>query len=113
MEYEFRVVYKPNKTHVVVDVLSNLSDSSKPLGVPYETMDASLFFVEPLWMQEVKTYLEISQMPKTLNLVQKQKLAKKVVTFIFKEGIMYRVGQDNRLCRCLTTSKALCYKRAT
>jgi uncharacterized membrane protein len=35
LEYEFIVVYKPNKTHVVVDVLSKLSDNSKPLGVPY------------------------------------------------------------------------------
>jgi len=35
LEYEFIVVYKPNKTHVVVDALSKLSDNSKPLGVPY------------------------------------------------------------------------------
>jgi hypothetical protein len=38
-----------------------------------------------------------------LNLVQK--LAKKTKPFILKEGIMYRVGQDNKLYRCLTTSK--------
>jgi hypothetical protein len=29
---------------------------------------------------------------KTLNLVQKQKLAKKAKPFTLKEGIMYRVG---------------------
>jgi hypothetical protein len=34
-------------------------------------MDASLFYVEPTWMQEVKTYLEIVQMLETLNLVHK------------------------------------------
>jgi hypothetical protein len=33
LKYEFIVVYKPGKTHVVVDVLSRLPDSSKPLGV--------------------------------------------------------------------------------
>jgi hypothetical protein len=33
-------------------------------------------------------------------------LAKKAKPFTLKEGIMYRVGQDNRMCRCLTTSKA-------
>ncbi len=44
--------------------------------------------------------------PKTLNLVQKQKLARKVKTFTLKEEIMYRVGQDNRMHKCLTTSKA-------
>jgi hypothetical protein len=43
-------------------------------------------------MQEVKTYLEINQMLETLNLAQKQKLARKAKPFIFKEGIMYKVG---------------------
>jgi hypothetical protein len=33
LEYEFTVVYKPGRTHVV-DVLSRLLDSSEPLGVP-------------------------------------------------------------------------------
>jgi len=41
-----------------------------------------------------------------LNLAQKQKLAKKVTPFILKEGIMYRVEQDNRMHICLTTSRA-------
>jgi hypothetical protein len=40
-----------------------------------------------------------------LNLVQKQKLAKKEEPFILKEGIMYRARQDNKMHRCLTTSK--------
>jgi hypothetical protein len=45
-------------------------------------------------------------MPKNLNLAQKQKLVRKGKPFILKEGIMYIVGQDNKLHRCLTTSKA-------
>ncbi len=40
-------------------------------------------------------------MLETLNLVYKQKLAKKVKHFILKEGIMYKVGQDNKMHRCL------------
>jgi len=55
--------------HVVVDVLSILLDNFEPLGVQDYTMDASLFFVKLIWMQEVKTYLEIGEMPETLNLV--------------------------------------------
>jgi hypothetical protein len=34
LEYEFTVVNKPIKTHVVVDVLSKLPNNSKPLSVP-------------------------------------------------------------------------------
>jgi hypothetical protein len=60
LEYEIKIIYKPNRTHVVVHALSRLLHNSKPLGVPNQTMDASLFFVEPIWMQEVKTYLKTS-----------------------------------------------------
>jgi hypothetical protein len=69
LKYEFTIVYKPSKTHVIVDVLSRLPDNSEPLGVPDQIMDASLFSIEPIWMQEVKTYVETCQMPKILNLV--------------------------------------------
>jgi hypothetical protein len=43
-------------------------------------------------MQEMKTYLEIGHMTKTLNLTQKQNLARKEKPFILKEGITYKVG---------------------
>ncbi len=59
LEYEFIIIYKPGRTHVVVDVLFRLPNSLKPLGIPNQTMDASLFFVEPIWMQEIKSYLKI------------------------------------------------------
>jgi hypothetical protein len=64
----------------------------------------SLFSIERIWMQEVKNYLKTSQMPKTLNLAQKQKLAKNAEPFTPKDEIMYRMGQDNKMRRCLTTS---------
>jgi hypothetical protein len=32
-------------------------------------------------------------------------LARKVEPFILKKGIMYIVGQDNKMRRCLTTSE--------
>ncbi len=105
-EYEFTIVYKLGTTHVIANVLSKFLNSLELLGVPYQTVDASLFFVEPTWMQEVKIYLKIGQMPKFLNLAQKQKLARKVEPFTLKEGIMYIVGQDNRMHKCLITLKA-------
>ncbi len=48
LEYEFTVVYKPGKTHVVADALSRLQNSSKPLGVLDQTINASLFSIEPI-----------------------------------------------------------------
>ncbi len=103
LEYEFTIVNKPSRTHVVVDVLSRLLNSSEPLGVLNQIVYTSLFSIEPIWMQEVKSYLKIG-LPETLNLAQKQKLAKNVEPFIIKEGIMYRMGKDIRMHKCLTTS---------
>jgi hypothetical protein len=44
-------------------------------------------------------------MPETLNLAQKQNLNRKIEPFTLKEGIVCRVGQGNRMHRCLTTSE--------
>jgi hypothetical protein len=53
-EYKFIVVYKPNRTHVVANALSKLLDCVEPLGIPDQIVDdASLFFIQPIWMQEV------------------------------------------------------------
>jgi hypothetical protein len=60
LEYEFIVNYNLGRTHMVVYVLSKLLDSSKPLGIPYQIVDASLLFIKPIQMQEVKRYLETS-----------------------------------------------------
>jgi hypothetical protein len=68
MEYEFIIVYKLSRIHVVTIVLSKLVNNSKPLSVSNLTIDVSLFSIEPIWMQEVKTYLQTRQMLKTLNL---------------------------------------------
>jgi hypothetical protein len=45
LEYEFTLVYKLGRTHVIVDVLSKLLNNLEPLGVPYQIVDASLFLV--------------------------------------------------------------------
>ncbi len=45
-------------------------------------------------------------MLETLNLTWKQKLAKKVKPFTLKEKKLYRVEQENKLCKCLTTLEA-------
>jgi hypothetical protein len=55
------------------------------LGIPNWTIDASLYSVKPIWMQEVKSYLETCQMLKTLNLAQKQRLVRKAKTFYFEK----------------------------
>jgi hypothetical protein len=47
LKYDFTVVYKPGRTHVVTDALSKLLDITKPTGVLDQTTYASLFYVKP------------------------------------------------------------------
>jgi len=43
-EYDFTIVYKPCKTHVVANALSRLLDNTKPTSLLDQTTDASLFY---------------------------------------------------------------------
>jgi hypothetical protein len=47
-------MYKPSKTHIVVDALSRFPNSSEPIGVLDQTIDASLFYTRLEWLNDVK-----------------------------------------------------------
>ncbi len=40
LEYDFTIMYKPSKTHVVADALLRLLDIIEPTGVPNQTINA-------------------------------------------------------------------------
>jgi hypothetical protein len=46
LEYDFTIVYKLGRTHVVVDALPKLLNIIKPIGVFDQTTNASLFYIE-------------------------------------------------------------------
>jgi hypothetical protein len=68
LKYDFTIVYKPSRTHVVADALSRLLDITKPIGVPNQTIDASLFYVEPKWLNDVKEFLRIRHIEGMLSI---------------------------------------------
>jgi hypothetical protein len=43
LKYQFIVVNKLGGTHVMANALSRLSNITKPIGVPDQTIDATLF----------------------------------------------------------------------
>ncbi len=51
-------MYKPSRTHVIVDALSRLLDIIKPIGVPNQTIRASRFYIKPIWLNDVKENLK-------------------------------------------------------
>jgi hypothetical protein len=59
LEYNFTIVYKPSRIHVVANALSRLPDNTKPIGVSNQTINASLFYIGPKWLNDVKNFLKI------------------------------------------------------
>jgi hypothetical protein len=57
LEYDFIVVYKPSRTHLVANALSRLLNIIKTIGVPDQTTYASLFYIELEWLKDVKEFL--------------------------------------------------------
>ncbi len=84
LEYDFTVVYKPSRTHVVSDALSRLPNSTEPTSVSNQTTYASLFYTKLEWLKDVKEFLRIGQIEGML-LVQ-QRLVRKAKPFTLKNG---------------------------
>jgi hypothetical protein len=59
LKYDFIVMYKISRTHVVANALSKLLDITQPTSVPNQTIDASLFYTKREWLKDVKEFLRI------------------------------------------------------
>jgi len=68
LEYDFIIVYKLGKTHVVIDASSKLPDITKPTSVPNQTTNASLFYTKPKWLNDVKEFLKTCQIEGILSI---------------------------------------------
>jgi len=51
-------VYKLSRIHVVANALSRLSDNIEPTSVLNQTINASLFYIGPEWLNDVKEFFE-------------------------------------------------------
>ncbi len=58
-------MYKLGITHVVTNALSKLPDIIEPIGVLDQTIDVSLVYIGPKWLNDVE-FLKIGQLGGTL-----------------------------------------------
>jgi hypothetical protein len=72
LKYDFTLVYKPSKTHVVINALFRLPDIIEPIGVLDQTTNVNLFYTKPKWLKDVKEFLKTRQFEGTLSIQQKQ-----------------------------------------
>jgi hypothetical protein len=57
MEYDFKIVYKLGRSHLMANALNRLPNQTKPIGVFNQTCDAHLFTLQPKWLQSLYEYL--------------------------------------------------------
>jgi hypothetical protein len=95
--YDFTVVYKLGKTHVVIDALSKLPNITEPTSVHDQTTYSNMFYTKPKWLNDVKENLKIRQIESMLLVQHKQRLVMKAKPFTLRNGELYRMGQDNKL----------------
>jgi hypothetical protein len=96
--YDFKIVYKPNRFHLMADALNILPNHTELVGVLDQTCDAHLFTLQLEWLQSVYEYLLEGVMPEILTTSQRKYLAQRAKPFVLKKGILYKFGQDNKFC---------------
>jgi hypothetical protein len=57
LEYDFLIIYKLGRSHFVADALFQMLDLIEQNGVLNQKMDATLFFLQSVWLQEISKYL--------------------------------------------------------
>jgi hypothetical protein len=50
LEYDFKIIYKPDRSHLMVDALNRLHNQIEHVGIPNQTCDAHLFTFQPKWL---------------------------------------------------------------
>ncbi len=64
MEYDFKIIYKLGRSHLMGNALSRLPNQTIFLGVLDQTCDAHLYTLQPEWLQNACEYLLEGMMPK-------------------------------------------------
>ncbi len=57
MEYDFKIVYKPSRSHLMAYALNILLNQKEHVGVPDQTCDCHMLTLQPKWLQNVYEYL--------------------------------------------------------
>ncbi len=83
-QYDFKIVYKLGRSHLMASALSRLPNQVEAVGVLDQTIDAHMFTLQPQWLQSVHDYMLKGIMPKILTTSQRQYLARKLNHLCYK-----------------------------
>ena len=67
LEFDFKVLYKPGKTHDVANALSRNEGAELATRIPDQTTDAQLFSTQPDWIHPIIDYLQTGTFPLSMT----------------------------------------------
>ncbi len=70
IEYDFKIVHKPSRSHLMANALNRLPNQIEHVGVHDQTCDAHMFTLQPEWLYNVYEYLLKGMMPKRVMTAQ-------------------------------------------
>ena len=94
LEFDFKVIYKPGKTHGVAEALSCNEGAKLATGIPDQTTDAQLFSMQPDWIHPIIEYLHTGTFPPSMTKEARKRLAYRAIPFQLVQGKLYRQGKD-------------------
>ena len=97
LEFDFKLIYKPGKTHGVVDALSRNKGAKPATGIPDPTIDAQLLSIQPYWIHPIIEYLQTGIFPPSMTKEARKRLAYRAIPFHLVQGKLYRQGKDSIL----------------
>ena len=106
LEFDFKVIYKPGKTHGVADALSRNEGAEPATGIPDQTTDAQLLSMQPDWIHPIIEYLQTSTFPPSMTKETRKCLAYRAIPFQLVQGKLYQQGKDSRLRQVISDSQA-------
>ena len=106
LEFDFKVIYKPSKTHGVADALSRNERDEPATGIPDQTIDAHLFSILTDWTQPIIDYLQTGTFSPSMTKEARKRLAYQAIPFQVIQGKLYRLGKDSRLRQVISDSQA-------
>jgi hypothetical protein len=103
-EFKFKIIVKPGKNHVIADQLSRIkSGEAVGGGINEDFPDTHLFQIAvlPAWYEKIGQYLSTDTFPHDMPTAEGRKIALKSSTFQLIEGLLYKLGPDGILRRCV------------
>ncbi|MCO5597252.1 hypothetical protein L7F22_051328 [Adiantum nelumboides] len=102
LEFDFTVVVRPSKKHLMADHLTRITNGEAPTGVDDNFPDTSLFMVEtiPEWSEKIVNFLVNGFSPKELRKDVAPRLIKECEPYSLIGGTLYKLGKDDILRRC-------------